>query len=243
MQKKIPIDFTFSEICKGNLSIGVITGSGIDAEAGLPTFRGEKGYYEDKETIFLASVEALYSDPIKQWCWYLKRFVNYHDIPPARSHISLAILEKKIREKFLGIITQNISGLHIKAGSEKVFEIHGSIRERKNVISRECDLIPESWIKSLPKKEELTDWRPNVCFIGENYDEYPINESVELCENSEILLIIGTAGIIHTPFWLAERARNCGAVVININPNPGVIDKVSNFVFRGTASDYFHNRI
>ena len=124
MQKKIPIQYTFSEISKGYSNLAVITGSGIDAESGLPTFRGEKGYYEDKETTYLASIDALKLDPIRQWRWYLNRFVSYEDTLPSASHLMLAKLEKKIGEKFLGIITQNISGLHRKAGSKIVFEVH-----------------------------------------------------------------------------------------------------------------------
>ena len=103
----------------------------------------------------------------------------------------------------------------------------------------ECRSIPNSWIKSPPCSEELKEWRPNVCFIGESYDDFPISESVELCENCDILLIIGTAGVIQTPIWLALQSQNSGAVVVNINPNSGELDKVSEFVFRGTASEYF----
>ena len=121
----------------------------------MPTFRGEKGFYDDKEISFLTSVEALSKAPISQWKWYLKRFLNYHDTPPSYSHIALARLEKKIGVKFLGVITQNISGLHRKAGSEKVFEIHGSIREKRNLITGEYKNIPESWLISIPTKEEL----------------------------------------------------------------------------------------
>jgi len=241
MLKNLPIEYTFSEISKGFSNLVVITGAGIDAESGLPTFRGEKGYYEDKESTYLASVDALKLDPIRQWKWYLNRFFSYKNIIPSESHLMLAKLEKKIGKKFLGIITQNISGLHRKAGSKKVFEIHGSISEKRNIISGECKPIPDSWIKSIPNEEELISWRPNVCLIGESYDNFPLKVSIDLCYNCEILLIIGTAGIIHTPVWLAEMSQNIGAIVININPNKSILDEVSNYVFRGTALQYFGN--
>ena len=239
MKEKLPIDFTLSGIQKSKIKVSVITGSGIDAEAGLPTFRGEKGYYEDKESAYLASIDALKYDPIKQWDWYLRRFAIYKDTPPSFSHKILAKLEKTIGEKFLGIITQNVSGIHKKSGSNKVFEIHGSIREMRSLNNGECRSIPNSWIKSPPGLEELKKWRPNVCFIGERYDEFPISESVEVCRNCDILLVIGTAGVIQTPVWLALQARNSGAVVVNINPNSGELDKVSEYVYRGTALEYF----
>ena len=84
---KLPQDFSLSGLKKGHSSVTVITGSGIDVEAGIPTFRGEKGFYEDKESAYLASVDAFNSDPMRQWRWYLKRFVSYHSKPPAASHI------------------------------------------------------------------------------------------------------------------------------------------------------------
>ena len=90
-------------------------------------------------------------------------------------------------------------------------------------------------------EEELISWRTNVCLIGESYDKFPLNDSIDLCEKCEVLLIIGTAGIIHTPVWLAERSQNEGAIVININPNKSILDEVSNYVFRGTALQYFGN--
>ena len=108
-----------------------------------------------------------------------------------------------------------------------------------NLITGERRPLPELWLKSTPTDEELSCWRPHVCFIGENYDEYPLTESVEVCQSCEVALIIGTGGVIHTPVWLAERAQFSGAVVVNINPNPGKIDKVSELTFRGTASEYF----
>lgn len=136
MADTFPRDYTLSGLMEGESRITVITGSGIDVEAGLPSFRGEKGYYEDREAAYLASVDALHSEPVRQWRWYLNRFVSYHATPPAASHFALAELEVKSVENFLGIVTQNISGLHRKAGSQKVFEIHGCIHEidRKSVV-------------------------------------------------------------------------------------------------------------
>ena len=212
----------------------------IDAEAGLPTFRGEKGYYEDQEASYLASMEALRNEPIRQWRWYLKRFVSYHDTPPAQSHRLLAAMEEKLAEQFLGLITQNVSGLHRKAGSLKVLEIHGSIREMRNMKTRELRHLPETWVENPPSEDELQGWRPNVCFIGESYEDYPLEESIQACRNCEILLVIGTAGIIHTPVWLAQEARDSGALVINVNPHPGEVDQVAQHSFVGTALDYFN---
>ena len=234
----MPLDFRIEDIQNGSASLTVLTGAGIDAEAGLPTFRGEKGYYEDKESAYFASVEAMNNEPIRQWRWYLKRFVTYYSTSPSSSHAFLAKLEKRLGEKFLGVVTQNISGLHRKAGNKKIFEIHGCISQMRNLITGECKSIPEAWINSAPSSEELVCWRPNVCFIGENYNNYPLTEGLSACENCEILLVIGTAGVIHTPVWLAEKAKLSGSVVVNINPNQGELDKISDITFRERASEY-----
>ena len=144
MSDQFPKGYHASSLIESGRKLAVITGSGIDAEAGLPTFRGGKGYYEDQEASYLASMEALQNEPIRQWRWYLKRFVSYHDTPPAQSHRLLAAMEEKLAEQFLGLITQNVSGLHRKAGSLKVLEIHGSIREMRNMKTRELGHLPET---------------------------------------------------------------------------------------------------
>ena len=95
-------------------------------------------------------------------------------------------------------------------------------------------------MKNLPSEDELEGWRPNVCFIGESYEDYPLEESIQVCRNCEILLVIGTAGIIHTPVFLAQEARDSGAVVINVNPHRGEVEQVAEHSFVGTALDYFN---
>ena len=243
MSDKFPQEFALSELRKGRASVTVITGSGIDVEAGLPSFRGEKGYYEDEEATYLASVDALDAEPIPQWHWYLKRFVSYHDTHPAHSHFALAELEAELGEKFLGIITQNVSGLHRKAGSQKVYEIHGSIQEMRNLKTGEQQTLPETWVESPPADEELISWRPHVCFFGESYDCFPLPEAMEVCNSCDILLVIGTSGVVHTPVLLSESAQRSGAVVVNINPHPGEVDKISDMNFRGSAAEYFQESV
>ena len=239
MPDKLPQKFTLSGLRKGRASVAVVTGAGIDAEAGIPTFRGDQGFYEDKEATYLASVNALEAEPSRVWHWYLKRFVSLHDTHPAHSHFALAELEAELDEKFLGVITQNISGLHRKAGSQKVFEIHGCIQEMRNLKTGERRPLPNSWVESPPVDEELISWRPNVCFFGESYDGFPLPEAEEACKSCDIMLVIGTSGVIQTPIWLSEMAQLSGAVVVNINPNPGKVDKVSNMSFMGKADEYF----
>ncbi|MDP6309110.1 MAG: Sir2 family NAD-dependent protein deacetylase, partial [SAR324 cluster bacterium] len=204
MSGKLPQELTLSGLREGRASVAVVTGAGIDSEAGLPTFRGDKGYYEDEEATYLASVDALKAEPSRQWHWYLKRFVSYHDTHPAHSHFALAELEAELGEKFLGIITQNVSGLHRKAGSQKVYEIHGSIQEMRNLKTGEQQTLPETWVESPPADEELISWRPHVCFFGESYDCFPLPEAMEVCNSCDILLVIGTSGVVHTPVLLSE---------------------------------------
>ena len=243
MLGKLPQELTLSGLREGRASVAVVTGAGIDSEAGLPTFRGDKGYYEDEEATYLASVDALKAEPSRQWHWYLKRFVSYHDTHPAHSHFALAELEAELGEKFLGIITQNVSGLHRKAGSQKVYEIHGSIQEMRNLKTGEQQTLPETWVESPPGDEELISWRPHVCFFGESYDCFPLPEAMEVCNSCDILLVIGTSGVVHTPVLLSESAQRSGAVVVNINPHPGEVDKISDMNFRGSAAEYFQESV
>jgi NAD-dependent deacetylase len=143
----------------------------------------------------------------------------------------------------LGIITQNVSGLHRKAGSQKVYEIHGSIQEMRNLKTGEQQTLPETWVESPPGDEELISWRPHVCFFGESYDCFPLPEAMEVCNSCDILLVIGTSGVVHTPVLLSESAQRSGAVVVNINPHPGEVDKISDMNFRGSAAEYFQESV
>ena len=243
MPGKLPQELTLSGLREGRASVAVVSGAGIDVEAGLPSFRGDKGYYEDEEATYLASVDALKAEPSRQWHWYLERFVSYHDTHPARSHFALAELEVELGEKFKGVITQNISGLHRKAGSQKVYEIHGCIQEMRNLKTGERKTLPASWVESPPEDEELIFWRPHVCFIGESYECFPLPEAMEVCNSCDILLVIGTSGVVHTPVLLSESAQRSGAVVVNINPHPGEVDKISDMNFRGSAAEYFQESV
>ena len=100
--------------------------------------------------------------------------------------------------------------------------------------------LPQSWVESLPEDEKLCCWRPHVCFISESYDDFPFPKSVSAYSCCDILLVILIVGVIHNQVWLAELVRVSRAVVVNINPNPGELDNVSEFSFRKTSSEYFH---
>ena len=162
MKEKLPIDFTLSGIQKSKIKVSVITGSGIDAEAGLPTFRGEKGYYEDKESAYLASIDALKYDPIKQWDWYLRRFAIYKDTPPSFSHKILAKLEKTIGNKFLGNIRETDAIIHVIRcfDDNEIIHVDGSINplRDKEAIELELQLKDlESVSKKLSKIERASN--------------------------------------------------------------------------------------
>ena len=119
------------------------------------------------------------------------------------------------------------------SSSEKLLKTLSSLIENGILTS-----IPYSWVNNLPNGIEFTKWRTNVCFIGESYDGFPITESMKACRNCDLLLIIGTAGIIPTPKWLAEESRKSGATIVNINPHPGSLDDASDYIFRGRAEEY-----
>ena len=153
MKDQLPQEYYPSSLIEANRKLAVITGSWIDAEAGLHTFREEKGYYEDREATFLASVEAMEGEPFRQWRSYLKPFVSYHDTPPAVSHHRLAEMEQNLGDKFLGLITQNVSGLQRKAGSFRVLKFHGRIREIRDLNTGELLSLPDSWVETLSSEE------------------------------------------------------------------------------------------
>src|SRR5262245_57489267 len=124
------------ERLQGAKAVAVLTGAGISAESGLPTFRGAGGYWKGRTAMELASPEGFRRDPLMVWEWYNQRRRNLQTARPNPGHFALAELEARVPE--FGLITQNVDRLHHAAGSKKIIELHGNIWE---VRCSECNQV------------------------------------------------------------------------------------------------------
>ncbi|WP_425460237.1 SIR2 family NAD-dependent protein deacylase [Leptospira semungkisensis] len=213
-----------------------LTGAGISAESGVPTFRGKEGLWKEFRAEELATPQAFSRDPHLVWEWYLWRMDLISTKSPNSAHYSLAELEKKKSDFFL--ITQNVDGLHARSGSKKIIEIHGNIFRTK---CTGCKKTFSSQIEELKVsfkcKECASLLRPDVLWFGETYNSELLNESIHLAEEAEIALVIGTSGAVGIPVELARIAKSNGALLIEINLEKSAYSSLSDYFFPGKAGE------
>lgn len=223
-----------------NYQITVLTGAGISAESGIPTFRGKEGYWVVGSKNYMPqemATQAMFMmHPFEVWKWYLMRFGICVKAQPNAGHFALGELEKKLGERFQ-LITQNIDGLHIRAGSDekKLFQIHGNINymrcryectnslyqlpfEKLNL--ENIQNIKEEELFSIlkcPKCGEMT--RPHILWFDEMYNEewYRFESSIDRAYKTDLLIVVGTMGTTNLPSQIVSIALSNHAYVIDIN--------------------------
>lgn len=215
-------------------TVAVITGAGMSKESGIPTFRGPEGLWKNFRAEELATPEAFRKDPKLVWEWYEWRRQIVLKAEPHEGHKSLAEMEDYF-DDFL-LITQNVDGLHPRAGSRQLIEIHGSIhRTRCNTCSHKMDLPPVAL--EIPVKCERCGElsRPDVVWFGESYDEELLGRSLEFLSRADMVWIIGSSGMVSVPVYLAAHASKNGAFLVDLNPEEAEFSRYCDINFRGTA--------
>jgi NAD-dependent protein deacetylase/lipoamidase len=217
--------------------ITVLTGAGISAASGIPTFRGsEDSLWENSRPEELATMDAFNRDPEKVWRWYDWRRGLINDCEPNAAHTALADLEKSVGR--LTIITQNVDGLHQRAGSGKVLEFHGSIwtlRCMRCDNEFQSDASPETLPPHCEKCNGLL--RPGVVWFGEAIDPVIMEASVREAGACDYFLVIGTSGLVHPAAAMAQIAHDCGATVLEFNLEQGGVSAWVDHFIAGPAED------
>lgn len=228
----------------------VLTGAGVSAESGVPTFRGEEGYwrigsrnYFPEELATRASFERM---PDEIWGWYLYRRSVCRAASPNAGHLALAELERGLAERgeaerFL-LVTQNIDGLHLRAGNTlaRTYQIHGNIDYMRSVHDHDASIFPlprglgERWERGRALSDEQRQLlicphdqspaRPHVLWFDETYDEerFRFRSTLEALEHATLVLVIGTSGATNLPSMVVQRTarRRVPLLVINRDPSP-----------------------
>lgn len=214
----------------------VLTGSGVSAESGVPTFRdAQTGLWSRFSPEELATPGAFERDPALIWDWYQWRRELVSEAQPNPGHRALARLENRPGDFML--ITQNVDGLHQRAGSANVIEFHGNIMRTK--CSAEGTLV-DTWPTDHkpPRCQTCNAYlRPDVVWFGEVIPEQALARAFASAENCEVFLSIGTSSLVYPAAGLAEIALRAGAAVIEINPNPTPLSAVADFSLRGPAGE------
>lgn len=198
----------------------VLTGAGISAESGVPTFRGEGGIWQSHRAEDLATPFAFERNPELVWEFYNWRRNLIAQCSPNPGHLTLAQMEIVINDFLL--ITQNVDGLHHVAGSMNVLEIHGSIWQIKCAICSEIRIYRNTnEASTVPMCQVCGEMmRPDVVWFGEMLDQEKLNQAFQSVARANTMLVIGTSALVQPVNTLPIIAKEAGAKLIEINPNP-----------------------
>lgn len=213
----------------------VLTGAGMSAESGVPTFRGEEGLWKKFRPEQLATVEAFLASPKIVWEWYAWRRELMSAIKPHAGYVALRELE--IFFERLTVLTQNVDGLHASVGCDDLIELHGNIRRNK------CFDCHAPWQSERPIDPEAIpicdrcggQIRPDVVWFGEQLPETAIETAFRRAEQAEICFCIGTSAIVQPAASLPVLAHRSGATLVEINPEPTPLSAIADFSFREPA--------
>jgi NAD-dependent deacetylase len=229
------------EALRGAERVVALSGSGISAESGVPTFREARtGLWERYDPKQLATPEAFARDPRLVWEWYEWRRKLVSEAEPNAGHRALAELERRIPE--FTLVTQNVDGLHERAGSRNVIELHGNILRSK--CSREGGLVePEEQDDSVPPRCPRCGafLRPDVVWFGEMLPLGAFESASEAARGCEVFLSIGTSSLVYPAAALPYEALEIGATLVEINPDLTPLTPHATFALQGRAGEVLPN--
>ena len=210
-----------------------LTGSGISAESGLPTFRGIGGLWHNHRVEELASPQGFARDPELVWTWYNQRLAVHRRAAPNPGHYALARLEMLCRHFTLA--TQNVDSLHLRAGSRRVLELHGSLREARCTNCGQRRALDAS---GLPLDEIEHGcggrMRPDVVWFGESLPAHTWQQAEAAAAQADVILVVGTSAVVYPAAALATSyARR--AYVVEINPEATAVSESVDVVLREAA--------
>jgi NAD-dependent deacetylase len=223
-----------ADVIKSAKKIVFVTGAGISQESGIPTFRGKGGLWRKYDPMQLATIDAFYDDPKLVWEWYEERRKNIFNAKPNPGHSAIAELEKY---KEVVILTQNIDGLHQKAGSTNVLELHGSIIRIKCTA---CDFKEEisTCFESFPPKCNFCGsiLRPDVVWFGEPLPQDIWKKAILHANSCDVMIIAGTSLVVSPANTLPVYAKQNDAKLVEVNPVKTIMSDDMDFLLKTTSA-------
>ena len=217
--------------------LAVLTGAGVSAESGLPTFRGPDGLWEGNRPEELATPGAFASDPVKVWRFYEWRREKVRGARPNEGHLALARLETVLPR--MTLITQNVDELHRAAGSRNLIELHGSIMRDRCSGCEAVTPAPSGPHNPLPPRcgDCGCLLRPDVVWFGEMLPMDAWHQAECAAEASAVFLVVGTSSVVAPASTLGLVAARAGAHLFEINPEATPIAPLAEGVFRTSAAE------
>ena len=208
-------------------NVVVFTGAGVSAESGIPTFRGEGGLWRNFRAEELATPEAFARDPALVWEWYEWRRGLVRAAEPNAAHRAIAALRDAV------VVTQNVDGLHARAGSAGVVELHGSLFRVRCVREHRVRAALDPFDALPPRCECGALLRPDVVWFGEMLSDDAVARASQAMRDADLLLIIGTSGIVYPAAGLVAL---CGGTTIEINPQASALSSRCTYAIAETAA-------
>ncbi len=226
---------TLEQLLKSATNVVALTGAGVSAESGLPTFRGQDGLWKKFKPEELASFAAFQKNPEIVWEWYQHRREVLKNARPNPGHDALVVFENFF-PKFT-LITQNVDGLHRRAGSKNVLELHGNIQRNRCLgCGQLADAVDLSSEEIPPRCRCGGRLRPDVVWFGELLPEQTLKQAFQAAERAQLFFTIGTSAAVHPAASLPIVASEHGAYVVEINPEETEISYLVAESLRGTSA-------
>ncbi|GIU75236.1 MAG: NAD-dependent protein deacylase [Bryobacteraceae bacterium] len=218
--------------------VAALTGSGISAESGIPTFRGADGLWRRLRAEELATPEAFARDPKLVWEWYDWRRALIAQARPNLAHYALAALEQRLGDRFM-LITQNVDGLHNRAGSQRVLKLHGDIWW---TLCTACQDVRSDFRVPLPELPPRCEkcggmLRPAVVWFGEPLPERTWQQAEEAVRACDVLIVAGTSAVVYPAASLAPLAKRHGARIIEVNLEDTPLSSLADLALRGACGE------
>ncbi len=229
---------------RGARHVVVFTGAGVSAESGIPTFRDAlTGLWERFDAEALATPQAFRRDPDLVWGWYEWRRMRAMRASPNAAHVAIAALEAKVAQ--LTLVTQNVDDLHERAGSRAPLRLHGSL------FAPRCFRCGRDAVPAPGMPQEPDDGRPlppprcpgydglvrpGVVWFGEALPEAVLAKAFDAARACEVLLSVGTSGLVQPAASIPACAKEAGALVVQVNPNATAMDRMADYNLRGSAA-------
>lgn len=214
-------------------NIVFFTGAGISAESGIPTFRGKDGIWNKLKPEELANFNAFMRNPEMVWEWYNHRKKIIHESKPNPGHLAIAEFQNYFDD--VTVVTQNIDNLHRRAGSKKIYELHGNI-ERNYCVNCHTFYNEElDFSDGVPKCKCGGLIRPDVVWFGEFLPQDQFEGGEKAAVNCDMFFVVGTSAIVYPAAGLVYSAKRAGSYIVEVNIEPTEISSICDASFFGEA--------
>jgi len=234
-EEEVEISAALLERLRDAKRVTVLTGAGVSAESGIPTFRGAGGIWEKYDFQKLATPWGFKEDPELVWEWYKLRQVEMKKAVPNPAHIVIASMAKYYQA--FRVLTQNIDGMHQRAGSVDVVELHGSIWRMRCERDRTTITLDAPVTEIPPLCQCGSIMRPDVVWFGEPLKPEILSEASQAAAESDLMFVVGTSAIVYPAAALPVIVKNSNGTVVEINAEETDISRYADASFFGRAGE------